>query len=105
MNGNEIKRVHTCKYLGITLSDNLNNSLDIGRGCSQFLKQFYAIYRKFNYANWTVLKFLFESHCISFYGSELWYDRKNCTKEFNALSVTYHKMIKKMKYFPIWEGN
>ena len=42
---------------------------------------------------------------MSFYGSENWYDLKGCSKEFKALGVSYHKAIKKVNGFNIWESN
>ena len=105
LKGVVLQRVHQCKYLGVILSETLNLALDIKRMNSQFLKQFFGMYRKFSFNNWAVLGFLFQSYCTSFYGSNLWYDKKYSQREFRALSVSYHKCIKLMLRLPIWESN
>ena len=88
--------VHQCKYLGIIFSSDLNNKLDIVKCEKSFLKQFYAIYRRFHFVDSNVLKFLFKAHCTSFYGKELWFDLKGCVSVFNNLAVNYHKCLKKI---------
>ena len=105
LNNPELKRVTHCKYLGIILTDRLNNNLDIKKCNNQFLKQFYGMFRKFSYLNSSILSFLFSSYCTSFYGSQLWYNRRGCQNEFRALGVSYHNHIKKMLRIPLYESN
>jgi hypothetical protein len=105
INGYQLKLVRKYTYLGCIISDNLSVSDDIKKCDEAFLKQFYSIYRKFNFLDFKVMKFLFESHAMSFYGSELWYDTSGCKNDFKVLGITYHKAVKKMKKFPWRESN
>ena len=105
VNNVQLKVVHEYKYLGIIITNNLRCSSDIKKCNVAFLKQFYGIFRKFHFLDPHILKFLFHSHCTSFYGAELWADLKGSSGEFRALGVAYHKAIKKMFGLPFWESN
>ena len=61
LNNIKIERVSSYKYLGVIISDNYSNELDIIRLNNSFLKQFYAIFRRFCYADQKVLLFLFKT--------------------------------------------
>ena len=63
----------------ISQTSDLNDSLDIDR-CN---RSFGFLFRKFNSVNVEFFLFLFESYCNSFYGAELWLDRKKCLKSFD----------------------
>ena len=102
MNLTLVKKV---KYLGFIISDDLCNGPDLERSNTAFLKQFYSLYRRFDFNDCSVLLFLFQSHCTSFYGAELWSDLYKCQKEFDQLGVSYHKCIKKVMHVPPWENN
>ena len=43
---------------------------------------------------------LFQSHCTSFYGAELWMDRKGSNRNFKYLAVSYHAALKKILKLP-----
>ena len=96
LNNNKLKNVMHCKYLGIIFTENLCNKDDILRCELSFLKQFYSIYRRFHFVDRKILTFLFKSHCLSFYGSELWFSLRGCITTFKNLSINFHKCIKKM---------
>ena len=83
-----LKIVSNYKYLGMELSSDLCNKIDIERCGTSLLKQFYSIFRRFSFADTDTLLFLFKTHCISLYGSEIWLDQKGCSKEYNELAVT-----------------
>ena len=105
VNGTQISVASTCRYLGVILSDSMTNKEDILRSESAFLKQFYCIYRKFNYANTSILLYLFNSHCMSLYASELWFDLKGSKTAFKSHAINYHKCIKKLMNLPWRERN
>ena len=87
------------------LNDCLNNLNDVERATDSFLKQFNALYYKFNFASLNVLSFLFKTYSSSFYGIELWYNDKNRKNIMNKISVAYHKAIKKILGMNVWESN
>ncbi len=105
LNNKQLSIVDDFKYLGIALTSNMRNDKDIRRCELAFLRQFYSIFRKFSYADESTLCFLFSSHCMSFYGSEIWCDRRGSKSSLRTLEVTYHKCIKKVMKVPIHTSN
>ena len=105
INDTIIKIVSEYKYLGIIINEKLSCTDDIKRSSNAFLRQFYGLYRKFYFTDFNVFRFLFISHCMSFYGVELWNDLKGSMYEFHAAEVTYHKKIKQFLGFPVWQSN
>ena len=105
VNNCKIDIVKNIKYLGVELSDDSFISSDIKKCNLVFMKQFYSIWRKFYFTDFNVFKFLFTSHCMSFFGAELWFNMKNSKQEFHALEIAYHKAIKKMLGLPWRESN
>ena len=97
--------VNSYKYLGIVIRSNLSNVEDIKKCNLSFTRQFFSMFRKFNFADTNVLKFLFYSHCMSFYGVELWSSRKGCSEVFNNLEINYHKFIKIIANVPTYARN
>ena len=102
--GMPLERVYEYKYLGIILTESLNNDCDSSRITNGFLKQFNSMYYKFNFADRNVLNFLFRSYCSSFYGLELHYDSKR-KKNLKPMAIAYHKAIKKLCNLNKWESN
>jgi hypothetical protein len=105
INGTSLTFVDEYNYLGIIVNKNLCNDGDIEKCSKSFLRQFWSIYRRFSFADMNVIAFLFESHCTSFYGSQLWHSDSSSKKELNALAVSYHKCIKIMLNLPWCTGN
>jgi len=100
-----LERVDCIKYLGVYLSDGLCMSRDIDRVLDSFLKQFNAMYYKFNYVDTALLCYLFRTYTSSFYGAELWFDRVVTHRHLNRLSVGYHKAVKKVLGMNVWDSN
>ena len=48
---------------------------------------------------------MFQSYCSSFYGAELWIDRKRCLGNFKQCSVSYHSALKKILGIPKFYSN
>ena len=105
VNGQELDVVSEYKYLGCFITEDFKNSMDIKKCNNSFLKQFYALMHKFYFTDLNVFKFLFLSHCTSFFGSELWYDLKGSKYEYHAMEIAYHKAIKKIIGLPRWASN
>ena len=61
-----LERVYQYKYLGIMLNDCLSNMNDVERATDSFLKQFNALYYKFNIASLNLFSFLFKTYSSSF---------------------------------------
>ena len=68
-NGIELKLVNEYSYLGSIISSDMKISKDIDRCSKSFLKQFYGVYSRFGYSDKDVMRYLYETHCMSFYGS------------------------------------
>ena len=51
-----------------------------------------------------VLSYLFTSFTSSFYGIELWF-QKIPNNQLNLISVAYHKAVKRMVGFNVWDSN
>ena len=76
MNGEILMKVKKCKYLGVILNENsVDVHDDIERISTSFLKQFNAMYSKFNFVSNDIMHLLFKSFTSSFYGIGVWFDR------------------------------
>jgi hypothetical protein len=98
LKGKKLEIVKSYKYLGVILSNDMSNKEDIKRMESSFLKQFYSIYRKFCNLDQKSLMFLYQAHCMSLYGCEIWDSLKGALSQFDSLAVNYHKSIKKVMH-------
>ena len=105
LNGINLNRVQNCKYLGVILSDVLSIHEDTERVLNSFLKQFNALYYRFNFIQSDILKFLFKTYAFSFYGSELWFETISQNKCFNNLAIAYHKAVKRICHLNVWDSN
>ena len=101
----KLEVVQSYKYLGVIMSYNLNNSLDVQRLARAFLRQAFACMHKFEKYPANVKLFLFQTYCMSFYGSELWTDLKGCHNNFSSLEINFHKFIKRILGLPIRSSN
>ena len=93
------------KYLGCFLTPNLCENLDMDRCNLSFKRSFGFLFRKFYSISVDVFYSLFTSYCTSFYASELWVDKKKCSRNFKNLSISYHLALKKIIGFPKFYSN
>ena len=101
-----LERVPSIEFLGTVLSQDISDiTLDVDRVMKSFLGQFNGLYHRFNFLDLTILVFLFQSYCMSFYGVEMWYDKVCSSSSYNRAAVTYHKAIKKICKMNNWESN
>ena len=105
INNVSVEIVKNIKYLGVIISDDMSNKLDIERQSKAFLKQSFGFLKKFGSYPIDLKTFLFKAYCLSMFGSELWYELKGCSQTFNALKITFHKGIKKMLGLPFRSSN
>ena len=87
------------------MSSDMRNDKDILRCSTSFLKQFNSMYHRFNFLDNNMLIFLFQSQCMSFYWSELWYNDSKYIGDLKALAVNYHKAIKRILGLRTWDNN
>lgn len=105
IDGFDIKRVCSFKYLGFIISDDLSNTLDITRARNKFFNEFNVILRKFNSSHPDVLFSLFRAYCLNFYGTALWLDLKNCSQVYSQFEIGYHKAVKKIFKYSMRSSN
>ena len=105
MNGEILAKVEKVKYLGVILNENgLDVHDDIDRISTSFLKQFNAMYSKFNFVSNDIMYFLFKSYTSSFYGIDVWFDRIPYSR-LRRVSVPYHKAVKRICNMNVWDSN
>lgn len=100
-----IENVNEIKYLGFMVTHNLCNKLDVIRERNRFYNSFNCILRKFYYVDLDIFLTLFNSFCLSFYGTELWFRNFDCKVEIKQFSIGYHKALKKILRIPWSERN
>ena len=93
------------KYLGIFLNEDFDIKDDCDRALKTFLRQFNAMYQKFNFLPSGVLSFLFKTYTSSFYGINLWFDQNLTSNYTKKLEIAYHKAIKKILKLEMWRSN
>ena len=76
-------------------------TVHIWRELSAFNKSFGILFRKFYALNVEPFFNLFQSFCTSFYGANLWVNRKKFLNVFKNLSVSYHIALKKMDEYDV----
>ena len=105
LGGSLIESVDSFKYLGSILNFNLNECLDIDRLMKSFSKSVGMFFRKFGSSDFNVKWKLFNSLCLSLYGSELWADNNRCLTILNNFAVFYHSALKKILGVPRYFSN
>ena len=97
LQGRELNRVASCKYLGVIFSDVLTYDLDIYRATNAFTKQFTGLCCKFNYLDGETLSYLFRTYTSSFNGIESWfyyiYEKEKSLQNRCRLSQSCKKYI------------
>ena len=104
LNGNQLTRTNKCKYLGVILTHNGNINDDVDRVLNSFLRQFNGMYSKFYFTDKRILYHLFKTFTSSFYGIDVWFE-KITLAQLSKISVAYHKAVKKICGFDVWDSN
>ena len=106
LQGMELTRSKTVKYLGVVIDEGPISSSDIDRCVNSFLSQFnFMYYNFFRISDEKLKAYLFNSYCTSFFGIETWYDILFKPTLLRKISVAYHKAIKKLCGMMVWESN
>ena len=100
-----LENVNEIRYLGFMITYNLCNKIDIIRERNRFYGNFNCILRKFYYVDLQIFLTLFNSFCLCFYGTELWFENFNCKTIKKQFAIGYHKAVKKILQVPWREGN
>ena len=87
------------KYLACFLKPDLCEDIDMDKLNLSFKRNFVFLLRKFYSVDIEFFYSLFNSYCSSFYASERWVNRTKCSRNFKALSVSYHSALKKILGF------
>ena len=104
LQGRDLNRVDSCKYLGVIFSDVLTCDLHIDSATNAFIKQFNGLYCIFNYLERETLAYLFRTYTSSFYGNESWF-YNIIKKNIYRIGVAYHKAVKMISFLNIWDSN
>jgi hypothetical protein len=89
--------VQSVKYLGMYLSSDLSEDVEIRYKQREFIGHTNSVMYKFGYAPREVLMMLFYSKCSPFYGSEAWDLSHRAVTKF---SVTWNKAMRKVWRLP-----
>ena len=104
LGGATIERVKSIKYLGVVLEEHGDTKEDISRTVDAFLRQFNAVYAKFNFIDRKTLYFLFKTYTSSFYGIDVWFT-KIPAMHLDRICIPYHKAVKKVCDLKPWDSN
>ena len=91
LNGVKLETVHSYKYLGVFLVDDLSDDKDIERQVKAIYARGNMLSKKFGMCSNEVKSRLFRSFCSALYCSPLWCLYKLST--FRKLQTSYNKMI------------
>ena len=100
LNGVDVERVDEFKYLGCVLQSNLLEGPNVERLLANFNKSVGMFMRKFSSLEMHVKIPLFESLCLSFYGIDLFMNRRLSGHSIRKLGVAYHYAYKRLLGFP-----
>ena len=92
--GNSVlKRVYTHKYLGVFVTADLSDDLDIERQIHATYVRGNMLIQKFKHCSDLVKLRLFQTYCINFYCSQLWCRYKRRSQQ--RLKVAYNNIFRK----------
>ena len=94
LNGSSINVVHSFKYLGHFIRDDLSDKDDIERQRKKLYAQGNSLIRKFHMCTLETKLVLFNTYCSSMYTVQLW---TNYTRTaINKLYTAYHNILKSL---------
>ncbi|XP_026501315.2 uncharacterized protein LOC113404601 [Vanessa tameamea] len=98
LNGSELKRVHTFKYLGHYVTDDLDDQMDIERERKALAVRCNVLARGFARCSADVKTTLFKAYCQVFYTCSLWV---NYTQQaLGALRIQYNNGFRMLMGLP-----
>ena len=97
--GKIVSKVNNEIHVGNIISADINNDTrSISKACNEMYAKFNLLYRQFDMCSSDVLYTLFNSYCMSLYGSQLWnYENKAM---MNPLYVAWRKCVRRIYNIP-----
>ena len=89
---------NSVKYLGVIITSNLDDRIEIASHTRSFYARSNSIYRTYKDCSIEVKLLLFESFCLSFYLFHLWFEYPLVI--FNRLRVATNNMLRKLVGLP-----
>ena len=96
-NGLELNLGHSDKHLGHLLSFNLSDTDDIVRVKNDLIRKANCMLHSFSPCNPLVKTKLFDSFCLSLYGSALWF---SSSPELRSLEVSFNNILHRIWSLP-----
>ena len=96
-NGLELNLGHSAKHLGHLLSFNLSDADDIVRVKNDLVRKANCMLHSFSPCNPLVKTKLFDSFCLSLYGSALWF---SSSPELRSLEVSFNNILRRIWSLP-----
>ena len=95
LSGNALTRLSVQKYLGVLISDDCQDDVDIKRHVRSLYSRGNSLVKRFRHCSVNVKNFLFKSFCSNIYGGQLWCNFKNESDEATVQCiVTTHERYK-----------
>jgi len=94
LNGTPLPRVNDTKYLGVVLSDDLNDDIEMKKQYCKLYARCNTILRKFRNCSISVKKTLFTAYCTNFYCMPLWTNFHQCV--FKKVKVAYNNVFRSL---------
>ena len=94
MNDKTLEYVDTVKYLGVYISGNFKDDVDIKRQLRSLYASGNTISNKFSACSKNIQLQLLESYCLNFYCSTLWCNFSKLN--LNKIRVAYNNIIRKL---------
>lgn len=98
LDGVPLARVHSFKYLGHILTDNMRDDMDIERERRALSVRANMLVRRFARCSMQVKLTLFRAYCTSFYTCSLWINYTQ--RAYNALRVQYNNAFRMLLQLP-----
>ena len=97
MNGTAIAWAKEVKHLGNFVQSSLDDSRDILYKRSVFIGSVNKLISNFHFVSYDVMCKLFLTHCMSFYGSQMW---QLSSSELRALFTTWNIAVRRVLKLP-----
>jgi hypothetical protein len=87
-----LRYVNTYKYLGVMITSNMNDDIDIMRQVRSVYARAHSLLRKFTKCTFEVKRVLFQAYCLNMYCAQLWCNYTKYT--MNKLRVAYNNCLR-----------
>ena len=98
MDNSEISFIQSVKYLGLHISSDLTDDIDIQRQVKSLYCSLNKLKQQFSKCSLKVKNYLFKHFCMPFYGSHLWCNYRKYN--FSRLRVAYNDSYRILHHIP-----